>query len=152
MSAGIEAGPGRDKGMGIRTHIRSAESDRDQLRNRIVLTGYVPDDDLAPLYSAAEAFIYLSRYEGFGLPPLEAMQCGTPVITSNTSSLPEVVGDAGILLNPADHDAICQAILDVNRNAISGNCCLYRRLNNPQHSIGTKPLKKQSLLTTHALK
>jgi len=80
----------------------------DQLRNRIVLTGYVPDDDLAPLYSAAEAFIYLSRYEGFGLPPLEAMQCGTPVITSNTSSLPEVVGDAGILLNPADHDAICR--------------------------------------------
>ncbi len=81
-------------------------------RGRIITTGYVPDDDLAPLYSGALAFLYLSRYEGFGLPPLEAMQCATPVITSNTSSLPEVVGDAGILLSPDDQDGLCQAILD----------------------------------------
>ncbi len=80
---------------------------------RIIVTGYVPDADLAPLYSGASAFVYLSRYEGFGLPPLEAMQCGTPVIVSNTSSLPEVVGDAGILLSPDDQDGLCQAILNL---------------------------------------
>ena len=80
---------------------------------RIITTGYVPDADLAPLYSGASAFLYLSRYEGFGLPPLEAMQCGTPVIASNTSSLPEVVGDAGVLLSPDDQDGLCQAIFDL---------------------------------------
>ncbi|MBD2453550.1 FkbM family methyltransferase [Nostoc sp. FACHB-87] len=80
-----------------------AEIDKFQeLKDRIIITGFVPDEDLAPLYSGALAFLYLSFYEGFGLPPLEAMQCGTPVITSNTSSLPEVVGDAGIMLDPND--------------------------------------------------
>ena len=84
------------------------------LRGRIITTGYVDDADLAPLYSRALGFLYLSRYEGFGLPPLEAMQCGTPVITSNTSSLPEVVGDAGVLLGPDDQDGLCQAMLDLH--------------------------------------
>ena len=73
-----------------------------ELRPRILLTGYVPDHELSPLYSGALAFAYLSEYEGFGLPPLEAMQCGVPVITSSTSSLPEVVGDAGLLCPPKD--------------------------------------------------
>ncbi|YAF95883.1 MAG: FkbM family methyltransferase [Nodularia sp. CChRGM 3473] len=81
-----------------------------ELKNRIIITGYVPDEDLAPLYSGALSFMYLSLYEGFGLPPLEAMQCGTPVITSNTSSLPEVVGDAGIMLNPDDEIGLYNAI------------------------------------------
>ncbi len=85
---------------------------------RIILTGYVADEDLAPLYSSALAFIYTSLYEGFGLPPLEAMQCGTAVITSNRSSLPEVVGDAGIMLDPFDEDGACQAVLDLYRNAV----------------------------------
>ncbi|MGL5061719.1 MAG: glycosyltransferase [Microcoleus sp.] len=80
-------------------------------KNRIIITGYVADADLAPLYSDAMAFVYPSLYEGFGLPPLEAMQCGTPVITSNNSSLPEVVGDAGIAIDPKDADALCQNIL-----------------------------------------
>lgn len=84
------------------------------LRERIITTGYVDDADLAPLYSGALGFLYLSRYEGFGLPPLEAMQCGTPVIASNTSSLPEVVGDAGVLLSPDDQDGLCQAMLDLH--------------------------------------
>lgn len=61
--------------------------------------GYVDDEDLPVLYSNAEWFVYTSQYEGFGLPPLEAMQCGCPVITSNNSSLPEVVGDAGIMID-----------------------------------------------------
>ena len=89
----------------------------DGLRGRVVRTGYVDDEELAPLYSGATAFVYPSLYEGFGLTPLEAMQCGAPVITSNTSSFPEVVGDAGILLDPADGDGLCQAILDVHRDA-----------------------------------
>ena len=83
------------------------------LRQRIIFTGFVPDEDLAPLYSNALAFLYLSLYEGFGLPPLEAMQCGTPVITSNTSSLPEVVGEAGIMLSPNDVGGLCDAIFEL---------------------------------------
>ncbi|MEH2118566.1 glycosyltransferase [Nostoc sp.] len=81
-----------------------------ELKNRIIITGYVPDEDLAPLYSGALTFIYVSLYEGFGLPPLEAMQCGTPVITSNTSSLPEVVEDAGIMLAPNDEIGLYDTI------------------------------------------
>jgi glycosyltransferase involved in cell wall biosynthesis len=85
------------------------------LANRVVFTGYVADGDLAALYSGALAFVMPSLAEGFGLPVLEAMQCGTPVITSNTSSLPEVVGGAGILLDPRDPDVLCQSMLDIHR-------------------------------------
>lgn len=83
------------------------------LKDRIILTGYVADEDLAAIYSGALAFVYPSFYEGFGLPPLEAMQCGVPVITSNTSSLPEVVGDAGIMLDPKDADQLCHSLLQL---------------------------------------
>ena len=68
-------------------------------KDKILKIGYVDDEDLAPLYSGAEWFVYTSQYEGFGLPPLEAMASGCPVITSNNSSLPEVVGDAGIMID-----------------------------------------------------
>ncbi|MHB8120726.1 MAG: glycosyltransferase [Desulfuromonadaceae bacterium] len=88
-----------------------------ELHSRIVLTGYVPDEELSPLYTGAIAFIYMSLYEGFGLPPLEAMRCGVPVITSKTSSLPEVVGDAGIMLDPQDLDGLCQAMQKVIANS-----------------------------------
>jgi glycosyltransferase involved in cell wall biosynthesis len=84
-----------------------------ELSDRIIFTGFVDDEDLATIYSNALAFIYMSLYEGFGLPPLEAMNCGIPVITSNTSSLPEVVGDAGIMLPPSDRDLLCQAMLKI---------------------------------------
>ncbi len=86
-------------------------------KERVILTGYVADEDLAALYSGALAFTYLSFYEGFGLPPLEAMQCGVPVISSNTSSLPEVVGDAAIMLDPLDVDGLCQSILKLYNNS-----------------------------------
>lgn len=85
-------------------------------KDKIIVTGYVPDNDLAPLYTGALAFIFLSLYEGFGLPPLEAMKCGTPVISSNTSSLPEVVGNAGILVNPLDEDSICNEMFTIYNN------------------------------------
>ena len=73
--------------------------DFDKYRNLILRAGYIDDEDLAPLYSGAEWFVYTSEYEGFGLPPLEAMSCECPVITSNNSSLPEVVGDCGIMID-----------------------------------------------------
>ena len=88
-----------------------------ELQNRIITTGYVPDEDLAPLYSGAMMFAYPSFYEGFGLPPLEAMQCGVPVITSNTSSLPEVVGDAAIMIDPLDGESLSQAMFDLYRDS-----------------------------------
>ncbi|GJG89163.1 hypothetical protein tb265_43440 [Gemmatimonadetes bacterium T265] len=84
--------------------------------DRIRFAGYVDDEDLAPLYSGALAFVYPSYYEGFGLPPLEAMQCGTPVITGDRASLPEVVGDAGLMVDPYDVDALAQALLRVYRD------------------------------------
>ncbi len=73
--------------------------DLGKYKDKIIRAGYIDDADLAALYSGATFFVYTSQYEGFGLPPLEAMQCGCPVITSNTSSLPEVVGDAGIMID-----------------------------------------------------
>jgi glycosyltransferase involved in cell wall biosynthesis len=86
------------------------------LEDRIIVTGYVEENDLAALFSGATAFVYMSRYEGFGLPCLEAMSCGIPVIASNASSIPEVVSDAGILLEPNDTDSLAQAMLDVWRD------------------------------------
>ncbi|MCM0649690.1 glycosyltransferase family 4 protein [Clostridium swellfunianum] len=71
-----------------------------EFASKIIFTGFAPEDHLPILYNGCEAFVYPSLYEGFGLPPLEAMNCGTPVITSNLTSIPEVVGDAGILINP----------------------------------------------------
>ena len=87
-----------------------------EIRNKIIMTGYVADADLSPLYTGALAFVYPSIYEGFGLPPLEAMQCGVPVITSNTSSLPEVVGDAGIMIEPDDVVGLSGAIYKIYRS------------------------------------
>ena len=83
------------------------------LKDRIIVTGRIADEDLAPIYSNAICFFFMSLYEGFGLPPLEAMQCGTPVVTSNTTSLPEVVNDAGIMLDPTDKDALSQTMKKV---------------------------------------
>jgi glycosyltransferase involved in cell wall biosynthesis len=87
----------------------------------LVKTGYVPDEDLPALYSGAQVFAYPSFYEGFGMPPLEAMACGTPVITSNNSSLPEVVGDAAISIDANDTKRLSKEIQRVlNDNILSG--------------------------------
>ncbi|MCI7103651.1 MAG: glycosyltransferase family 4 protein [Campylobacter sp.] len=81
----------------------------ENIKSRILKIGYVDDSDQAALYSGALFFVYTSQYEGFGLPPLEAMSCGTPVITSNNSSLPEVVGNAGIMIDYDDDAAHIKA-------------------------------------------
>jgi glycosyltransferase involved in cell wall biosynthesis len=80
------------------------------LTDHVHFTGYVDDADLPALYTAAELFVFPSLYEGFGLPPLEAMACGTPVVTSNVSSLPEVVGDAALTVDPYDVGGLALAI------------------------------------------
>ena len=80
---------------------------------RVKRLGYVVDDDLPALYSGCESFVFPSTYEGFGLPPLEAMACGAPVVCSNATALPEVVGDAAMLIAPTDVDAIAHAIQQV---------------------------------------
>jgi glycosyltransferase involved in cell wall biosynthesis len=80
------------------------------LKDQIRFTGYVDDIDLPALYSAASVFVYPSLYEGFGLPPLEAMACGTPVVVSNTSSLPEVVAKAGLMHEPYNYRELAECI------------------------------------------
>ncbi|MFQ5945450.1 MAG: glycosyltransferase family 4 protein [Anaerolineae bacterium] len=81
-----------------------------KLSDEVLFLSHVPPEDLRLLYCAAEIYLHPASYEGFGLPPLEAMACGTPVVAAATSSLPEVVGDAGILVDPADAEAWTAAI------------------------------------------
>ncbi len=79
-------------------------------RDGVLVTGYIQDGDLPALYSGATAMVFPSLYEGFGLPPLEAMACGAPVLCSNVSSLPEVVEDAALTFDPTDEEAMTQAL------------------------------------------
>jgi glycosyltransferase involved in cell wall biosynthesis len=83
---------------------------RYKLHKHVRFLGFVPDETLAALYRLAAVFVFPSLYEGFGLPPLEAMASGTPVVTSNVSSLPEVVGDAALLIDPYDAEAIAGGV------------------------------------------
>src|SRR5207245_2601503 len=83
---------------------------RYQLHKYVRFLGYVPEETLAVMYRLAGVFVFPSLYEGFGLPPLEAMASGTPVVTSNVSSLPEVAGDAAVLVDPYDPRAIAEGI------------------------------------------
>ncbi len=101
-----------------RTHLREVRAvfetiHKLDLEKRVKVVGYVSEDCLNFLYSGAEVFVLPSLYEGFGLPVLESMACGTPVVTSNASSIPEVAGDAAFLLNPFDVEAIADAIYTV---------------------------------------
>ena len=86
---------------------------RHKIHKHVRFFGFVPDETLAVLYRLATVFVFPSLYEGFGLPPLEAMASGTPVVTSNVSSLPEVVGDAAVLIDPYEPEAIAEAIYRV---------------------------------------
>jgi glycosyltransferase involved in cell wall biosynthesis len=90
---------------------------RYKLHKHVRFFGFVPDHTLAALYRLANVFVFPSLYEGFGLPPLEAMASGTPVVTSNVSSLPEVVGDAAVLIDPHDPEAIADGIRRVLTDA-----------------------------------
>jgi len=83
------------------------------LEDEVLFPGYIPASELPLWYNAAELFVYPSLYEGFGLPPLEAMACGAPVVVANTSSLPEVVGEAGVLVDPLDVEELAEAMRQV---------------------------------------
>ncbi|MEW6066930.1 MAG: glycosyltransferase family 1 protein [Nitrospirota bacterium] len=87
-----------------------AEIERLNIKDKVLRIGFIAEEDLPAVYSLAEVFLFPSIWEGFGLPVLEAMACGTPVITSNTSSLPEVIGDAGIQVNPHNVEDIAYNI------------------------------------------
>jgi glycosyltransferase involved in cell wall biosynthesis len=95
---------------------------RHDLADHVIELGHVEDKILPALYSAAEAFVFPSLHEGFGLPVLEAMACGTPVLTSNTSALPEIAGDAALLVDPTSVDAIAEGLVRI----LTDNCLRNR--------------------------
>ena len=99
------------KGWGYQEIFKTAQDLN--LDKKIIFTGYVPDNELVFFYNAADIFMYPSLYEGFGIPPLEALSCGTPTISSNISSMPEVVGNAGILVNPYNVQEISQKMYEL---------------------------------------
>ena len=106
--------------------LQSAIGDFD--KTKLDFLGYVEDEKLPELYSNAMMFVYPSLYEGFGLPVLEAMQCGCPVITSNTSSLPEVIGQAGIQINPTNDEELINAYKKMYEDTFFRELCKERGL------------------------
>jgi len=105
------------------------EINRKDIFEKIILTGYVQHSELPYIYNLATLFLYPSLRESFGIPIIEAMACGTPVITSNTSAMPEVADDAAMLVNPFDVEAITQAIKKVLENKKLYNHLKYSGLN-----------------------
>ncbi|MDF2505631.1 glycosyltransferase family 1 protein [Clostridium sp.] len=89
-----------------------------KVEENIIFTGFIPNEDLPIFYNSCEVFVYPSLYEGFGLPPLEAMNCGAPVITSNTTSIPEVVADSAILIDPINTDMLADELYKVLTNEV----------------------------------
>ncbi|WP_315116667.1 glycosyltransferase family 1 protein [uncultured Clostridium sp.] len=86
------------------------------IENKVIFPGFIPLEHMPSLYNGCELFVYPSFYEGFGLPPVEAMACGTPVIASNSTSIPEVTGDAALLVHPKNVDQLCSSMYDVLTN------------------------------------
>ncbi len=106
---------GESQSYGARRKILTLIRDLD-LEDDVIFPGYVPEEELPLWYNAADVLVYPCDYAGFGLPPLEAMACGTPVITSNTSSLPEVVGEAGIMIDPKDSELMADKMHEILKN------------------------------------
>lgn len=91
------------------------------MKDKIICVGFVPEEDLPAMYAAAELFVFPSLFEGFGIPPVEAMASGTPVACSKAASLPEVVSDAGILFDPIDESSISSAVISILSNSVVKN-------------------------------
>lgn len=132
--AGLDSGIRRNLGLVVvGMHGWETESVKERTRalgiaDGVRLLGYVSDERLAALYRMARVFAMPSRYEGFGLPPLEAMACGCPCIVSNAASLPEVVGDAAVMVNPEDTDALSRAIAEVAEDEVLRSDLIERGL------------------------
>jgi glycosyltransferase involved in cell wall biosynthesis len=120
-------------GMGWQYQSLLQELEQHPYRKDIIMTGYVADDDLPSLYKHAEVFVFPSLYEGFGLPVLEAMACGAPVVTSNVSSLPEVGGDAATYCDPQSVESIAEAILEVVHSSSKRECYIAKGLERSKH-------------------
>jgi len=118
------------------------ERENSPYRDDILFIGRVPDKDLVQIYNQAELFVYPSLFEGFGLPPLEAMSCGLPVMASDSSSLKEVVGDAGILVPSEDHREISRQILYVLKNEKIKNKLKEKSLKQAQKFSWEKTARK----------
>lgn len=112
------------------------------LEGQVMFPGYIPASELPLWYNAAELFVYPSLYEGFGLPPLEAMACGTPVVTANTSSLPEVVGEAGLTVAPLDVEGLAEAMRRVLNDATLRREMRERGLQRAQSFSWTKTARE----------
>jgi glycosyltransferase involved in cell wall biosynthesis len=112
------------------------------LQDEVILPGYIEDQDLPAVISGARAVLYLSLYEGFGFPALEAMKVGTPIIASNTSSIPEVVEDAGLLVNPLDLKEIVNAMSEISSNAEIRNQYIQKGIKQAEKFSWEKTAKK----------
>lgn len=100
--------------------------DQYKMKDEVIFPGYVKGDELHKLYKLARAFVFPSLYEGFGIPPLEAMASGCPVVSSNVASLPEVVGDAGLLIDPKNSYKMAEAVADLIDNDTVRNTMVER--------------------------
>ncbi|OFI06172.1 D-inositol 3-phosphate glycosyltransferase [Clostridium acetireducens DSM 10703] len=98
---------------GISYPIYKKRTEELNIENKVIFPGFIPLDHLPYFYNASELFVYPSFYEGFGLPPVEAISCGTPTITSNITSMPEVIGDGGLLVNPYDIDELSNTMYNI---------------------------------------
>jgi glycosyltransferase involved in cell wall biosynthesis len=98
---------------GISYDLYKTKADELKISDRVIFPGFIAMEHLPYLYNSSELFVYPSFYEGFGLPPIEAMACGIPVITSNTTSIPEIVGDSALLIDPQNTDDIFEAMIKV---------------------------------------
>ncbi len=132
------------------THVQK-RIDQLGLNNNVMSVGFVPDDDLRIIYSLAMFLVMPSFYEGFGLPVLEAMACGTPVIASSTTSLPEVVGTAGLLVNPSKSDTITEAMLLLLSNEELRHKLSIEGINRAHHFTWKKTADKTTKIYEDAL-
>lgn len=129
--------------------INTVIGDFKEYKNKIIKLGYVDDEDMSALYSGAEMFVFPSLYEGFGIPILEAMQCGCPVIASNVSSVPEVIGDCGIQINPKDDEALIKAYEKMYFDREFRNECIIKGLERAKNFTWEKSLE---IITNEILK
>lgn len=112
------------------------------IQNKVIFPGFIPLEHMPLLYNASKLFVYPSLYEGFGLPPIEAMACGIPIIASNLTSIPEVVGDAAMLINPYDIEELSNAMYHVIENKNLENQLIKKSLLRSSHFNWIKTAEK----------